>query len=251
MSLTLRVCGSAGVHPGPDQACSSYLVAAGETRLLMDVGNGSLTRLQQTVDVADLDAVLLSHTHPDHCVDLYGLYFARRFHPEGPTPLTVYAPAGSEAQLAGLLPESAQEGFRGLLRFVPVAAGDTVTVGALTVRLHEALHPVETVAARIEADGRTLAYSADTAPCDGVIAAARDADLFLCEATWREADGPHPEGVHCSGREAGELAERAGADRLLLTHIIPTVDSREIVAEATEATSAPVAAAADGLEVRV
>ena len=251
MPLSLGVCGSAGTHPGPGQACSGYLVAAGASRLLVDTGNGSLSQLQRWVDVADLDAVLLSHTHPDHCVDLYGLYYARRFHPADPAPLTVYAPAGAEAQLAALLPSDAREGFSQHLRFVPVAAGDTLVVGALTVRLHAAVHPVETLAARIIADGRVLAYSGDTHGGDDVAAAAAAADLFVCDATWLAADGPHPEGLHCTGAEAGALAEQAGARRLLVTHVNPRLDRDAMAAEAAEHTTAEVTAAEDGLWVAV
>lgn len=256
MSLTLHVCGSAGTYPGPGRACSGYLVTdtgAGETqrptRLLLDCGNGSLANVQRVCDLADLDAVFISHLHPDHCVDLFGLYYALRYHPAGEQQITVYAPAGAEAALLPLLGAEAATHFGEVCRFHTVAAGDTFSVGGLDVRLAAANHPVETMAARIEAGGQTIAYSADTHVAEDVVTAARGADLFACDATWLDRAGPHPTGVHCTGQEAGRMAAEAGAARLLVTHVAPVNSSAEVAAEAAGTYDGEIVIAEDGLEV--
>src|SRR5918992_4308258 len=123
--LRLTVLGSAGTHLSRDRACSSYLVEADGYRLLMDCGNGSLMRLQQRLDVADVDALLISHLHADHFADIYSLYYARRFHQGGESPLPVYAPAGAEGFISQLLPEP---GFGGVCRFHDCCPGDRVQI---------------------------------------------------------------------------------------------------------------------------
>ena len=95
-------------------------------------------------------------------------------------------------------------------------------------------HPIECHGLRIEAAGKVLAYSGDTAVCDALVEVARDADLFLCEASWPSTPTPPP-GIHLTGREAGQHATLAGAKRLLLTHVMPFHDPQAMMAEAKEA----------------
>lgn len=241
--LTLTVLGCAGTHPGPARACSSYLVEYDGYRLLLDCGNGSLANLQQRIDVSAVDALLISHLHPDHFADLYGLYYARRFHTDGPLPLPVYAPAGAGAFIGQLL-DSTDE-FHAVCRFTAGAAGDTLALGPLTVRLFPSSHPVETLASRVEADGRVLAYSGDSGPTPALADCARDADLLLCDATWLESAGPHPEGVHMTGAQAGALAAAANAAALMVTHVYPTTDRDRVAAEAAGAFDGTVLVARD------
>lgn len=228
--MRLHVFGSSGTRPGAGRACSSYLVEHDGYRLLLDCGNGSLANLEQRLDVAQVDAVLLSHLHPDHFADLYGLYYALRFHPAGPRSLPVHAPAGAGDFVAQLL--HSDERFREHLQFRERAAGDEFDLGGLRVRLYAARHPIEALATRLEADGTVLCYTGDTGASAEIVEAARDADLLLCDATWLERDGPHPEGVHMTGAEAGTHASAAGVAALMVTHVYPTVDPDDVAAEA-------------------
>ncbi len=243
MTLALTVLGCSGTHPGPQRMCSSYLVEHDGYRLLVDCGNGSLSNLTRRCDVADVDAVVLSHLHPDHFADLYGLYYALRFHRDGARAVPVYAPAGAPAFIGRLLDDL--DTFTATCRFTPAQAGDVLRLGPLTVRLFAAAHPVDTLALRIEAAGTVLAYSADSAPTPALSDAARDADLFLCDATWLERQRPLPSAVHMTAEEAGRQAGDAGAKRLVLTHLWPTNDPAESAAEAARAYVGAVTVAAD------
>lgn len=249
MTLTLTVIGCAGTNPSRDRVCSSYLVAADGYRLLLDCGHGALHRLQSVVDVSELDAVLISHLHADHFADLYGLNYALRFHPDQPPPVPVYAPAGAREFIGQLLPEESLERMGTTLDFRVAAAGDRLTLGPLTVELFRANHPIETLASRITAGRQVLAYTADTAPTDDLLPCARDADLLLADCTWSEAQRPLPEGVHCTGLEAGRLAAAADARRLLVTHVSPYNDPAAIAAEAAQAYSEEILVAADLQEI--
>lgn len=249
MGVSLTVCGSAGTHPGPARSCSSYLVHAGDDRLVLDLGNGSLRNLMQRCDVADLDAVILSHLHPDHCVDIYGLYYALRFHPSGSGSVDVYGPSGGGSHLAQILGDPSEPSFYEILRFRDAAAGDVFEVGAMTVRLFAAEHPVTTIASRIEVDGKVLAFTGDSAPTTRLVECAQGADVLLADATWQESDRPLPAGIHMTGREAGDLAAAAGVTRLVLTHILPTNDPAVTAAEAAEAFDGEILLATDLLEL--
>lgn len=230
MGPTLTVIGCSGTHPGAGQACASYLVEQDGYRLLLDCGNGALANLQQRIDVSSVDALLISHLHPDHFADVYGLYYALRFHPEGPLALPVYAPQGAEEFIGQLMRNDGD--FGRVCRFTQATAGDRLALGPLEVELFAANHPVETLASRISAGGRVLAYSGDSGPTPALVDCARDADLFVCDATWLERDGPHPEGVHMTGAQAGSHAAAAGARALLVTHVYPRTDRDEVAAEA-------------------
>lgn len=246
---SVTVLGSAGTHVGPARACSSYLVEALGVRLLLDCGNGSLANLQQRCDVADVDALVISHLHPDHFADIYSLYYALRFHPRGEQSLTVYAPAGSRAHLAQLLTSDSAPTFGSILDFHEVAAGDRLQIGPATVDLHAADHPVETLASRVEVDGRTVAFTADSGYTERLIPCAQGADLLVCDATWLERERPLPEGIHMTGAQAGRLAAEAEVTTLVLTHILPTTDPDETASEAAQAFDGRIHVAHDLMEL--
>ncbi len=243
--MRLTVLGSAGTHPSADRMCACYLVEHDGFRLLLDCGNGALSNLQKVLPVAELDAVLISHLHPDHFADVYGLYYALRFFPGGPASVPLVGPEGTQEFINRLLPPESSATFAARLPLTVAAAGDTLTLGPFTVTLFPAVHPIETLASRIEAGGRVLAYTGDTAPGDALVACARGADLLLADASWREADRPHPEGVHMTGAEAGRLAAAAGAARLMCTHVYPTNDAEEMAEEARGAFGGEVLVAHD------
>lgn len=247
MTLQLTVLGCAGTHTGPERMCSSYLVSSDGYRLLLDCGNGSLSNLQRCCDVSDIDAIVISHLHPDHFADLYGLYYALRFHDDGPLSVPLYAPQGAFQFAAQLL--DSPDVFAQTFQFSVAKAGDVLDLGPLTVTLHEANHPVESLASRVEAGGRVLTYTADSAPATALIHAARDADLLLADSTWLERQRPLPTGVHMTGLEAGQLAAAAAVKRLLVTHVYPSTDPAEVAAEAALAYTGPIEAAYDLQEI--
>lgn len=223
--------------------CSSYLVEVDGYRLLLDCGNGSLSNLQRRTDVSAVDAIIISHLHPDHFADLYGLYYALRFHPDGPRSVPVYAPKGAW-EFASQLLDSADT-FAETCRFEVATAGDVLQLGPLHVTLFAANHPVETLASRVEGGGRVLAYTGDSAPSENLHHAARDADLLLADATWLERERPLPVGVHMTGHEAGRTAAEANAQRLMVTHVFPSNDPADTAAEAARAYDGEILTATD------
>ena len=214
--MRLTVLGCAGSFPGPDAACSAYLVEADGFRLMLDFGTGSLSSLQRYASLTSVDAILLSHLHLDHMVDACLYIVVRRYAPEGPYPvLPVYGPSGVASRLAAVYGEGALDD---VYRCQELSPG-TFDLGPFQVTVERVNHPVETYGVRLEHGGRVLAYSADTAPCDALQRLAHNADLFLCEASYNDGDDNPPD-LHLTGRDAGEAAAKAGAARLLLTHLV-------------------------------
>lgn len=249
MSATLTVCGSAGTAIGPGRACSGYLLTAGDTRIMLDCGNGSLANLQLRCGVTDLDAVVLSHCHPDHFADLYCLYYALRFHPDGTQTVPVHAPAGAEEFIVQLLGGDSQHTFGDVCRFGVTAAGDKLEIGPFALEFHEANHPVEALATRIVVGDKIVAYSGDSHVTPALVECARGADLFVCDATWLERQRPLPDGVHMTGLEAGRLAAEAGVATLLLTHVFPSNDPADVAAEASRVFDGEILVARDLQEI--
>ena len=231
--MQITVLGCAGTFPGPDSPCSGYLVEHDGYRLIVDLGAGALGQLQRHCDLLEVDAVYVTHLHADHCIDLVAYSYARRYHPAGiPPRLPVYGPAGMAARICASYDTPPTEDLIGVFDFHERGPG-VVQIGPFTVTAGIVVHPIECHALRIEAAGRVLTYSGDTANCDALIELARQADVFLCEASW-PSDPEPPPGLHLTGREAGLHATQAGAKRLLLTHLMPFHDPAVILAEAQE-----------------
>ncbi|HLG93124.1 MAG TPA: MBL fold metallo-hydrolase, partial [Acidimicrobiales bacterium] len=213
---------------------SGYLVVGGGRTLLVDAGSGTLAELQRHVRLEDVDAVVLSHEHPDHWSDLEGLWVAR-WH-LGLPPLPVYAPPGLRGRVYH---SSGPE-----LSWVEVEAGDRVELGGLSVSFSATDHGPPTLAMRLDCGGASIGYSADTGPGWSLEALGPGLDLALCEATYTsKEEGSLP---HLSARQAGASARSAGAGELVLTHRWPTVGADEVFEEGSEAFGRPVLQAAVG-----
>lgn len=197
---------------------------------MIDCGTGAVGALQRADALLDVDAVLLSHLHADHCLDLVAWYYTRYYHPDGPRPtVPVYGPQGSAERIAKAF-DDVPMGLSSTYDWRLAKAGH-MEIGPFDIELAAMRHPIESLGMRIIADGKTFAYSSDTAECEALPAIARDADFLLSEASWQH-DCPHPDGVHMSGIEAAQMANRAGAGRLLLTHVVPWCSRDAILAEA-------------------
>ena len=258
--MRLTVVGCSGSMAGPRSPASSYLVSAEDPQgrtwnVLLDLGSGAFGPLQDVLEPSTLDGVAITHLHPDHYIDLCGLYVYLRYHPEH----------GQEAR--GECWRMPVRGPRGTDERVTVAFGlgetdrlccfDLATwdepwrVGPLSFEPFAVEHPVEAYALRVtgpsDAHGGpvTITYSGDTDACDGILAAADDADLLLVEAAFQE-DRDEARGIHLTGRRAGQVATAARARRVVLTHLQPWTDPAVILTEAQETYGGPVEVARPG-----
>ena len=241
--------GCSGSYPGPDSPASCYLVEqedeAGRTwRVLLDVGSGAIGALQRYADPLEVDGVFVSHLHPDHCADLCGYYVLRAYHPDGARPsVPVWGPEGTAERMAAAYGLPADPGMTEVFDFRD--HGGPVELGPFTVEAVPVVHPVPAFGFRVRAGGRTIAYSGDTGPCQGLDDLAAGADLLLAEASFRSGDANPPD-LHLTGADCGAAAARGAAQRLVLTHVPPWFDPAWAVAEAKEQFSGEIDLAASG-----
>ena len=214
MPLTVTVLGASGSYPGAGGACSGYLLRGGGVVVWLDAGSGTLANLQRHVRLEDVDAVVLSHEHPDHWSDVEGFRVACTYVVER-VGVPVYGTAGVGEELSPDLEP--------VLDWHAVGDGDQVEIGALRLSFSRTDHPPETLAVRVDAGGRSLAYSADTGPGWSFEALGPRVDLALCEATYLAGQEGKP-GGHLSAHQAGAMARESGVGRLVLTHLWPVVD---------------------------
>jgi ribonuclease BN (tRNA processing enzyme) len=227
--MKLTVLGCSGSFPSARSPASSYLLEHDGHRIVLDLGSGALGALARHADPYAVDAVLLSHLHPDHCADLAGYYVMRRYRPEGAAPaLPVRGPAGAAERFGQLYGPRQSSDDQPDFDFVDHA--DTYQVGPFEITTRRVVHPVTAYALRVSAGGRTLVYSGDTGACDALVELSRGADLALYEASFVGTD--NPPGLHLTGWEAGEHATRAGIGRLALTHLVAWYDPEQVRAEA-------------------
>jgi ribonuclease BN (tRNA processing enzyme) len=239
--MRLTVVGCSGSLPGPGSPASCYLVEHDGFRVVVDLGSGAIGPLQRHVGLDAVDAVLISHLHVDHVVDLCSYYVARRYAPGGPLPpLQVVAPAGTREQLAsayGTSPECLD------LVFSFETHAWTADLGPFRLTTARVAHPVEAYGLRLDADGGSITYSGDTGPCDSLVDLARGTDLLLAEASFVDGEENPPE-VHLTGSQAGAAAAAAGAGQLVVTHVPPWHQVQRALDEAATTFSGPVTAAA-------
>ena len=246
MSLKLTVLGSCGGYPRAGRACSGYLLESGGESLVLDMGMGVMSNMLQHVSFESLGGVALTHLHPDHFVDLYALYTARRFSLAAWPPLTVVVPPGAKEAIEVTLSGKTRQEFFEYLRFVDADEVEPLGVGCFHIESRPANHSVPAVSMKVTAGGRSICYTGDTDRSDHLQGLALGVDLFLCESTFT-SELPAKVPGHLNASEAGQAAEEAGAGRLVVTHVWPTLDEERAVSDAAGRFGGTVEAAVEGM----
>ncbi|MGN6608572.1 MAG: MBL fold metallo-hydrolase [Jatrophihabitans sp.] len=247
--MKLTVLGCSGSMPGPDSPASGYLLEAEGFRLVLDMGHGTFGALQRYVQPADVDAIVVTHLHADHCIDLTAYVVALRYGGDGfrcagpDQRIPLIGPAGTHDRLAAAYDPLARKlGLNELFQFSTPVAGE---LGPFTVSYAPMNHPTPTHGIRVTHGGRSLVYSGDTGESAELVELAEGADVLLCEASVGADEVLVPD-LHLSGRMAGEHAEKAGVERLIVTHVPPWLTRDEQVEQAASAFGGVIEAATPG-----
>lgn len=262
--MKLTIVGMSGSFGGPASPASSYLIQATDTNgrlwsMVFDLGAGAFGALQNYVDPFEVDALAISHLHPDHCSDLSGYYVYYKYHPVNGTQyvprkaIPSLAPSGAAYRFACAYGLEPGEDMSNEFEHVELADGLHYSIGPFDVEAFAVNHPIEAYGFRItgpsEADPSkkvVIAYSGDTDDCAGVRKLAQDADLFLAEAAFVEGRDDNIPSMHLTGKRAGAIAREHNAARLVLTHIPPWNDPAITLNEAREQFSDPLEVAQTG-----
>lgn len=226
--MRLTILGMNGPFPAPGGATSGYFLTAGEASVALDLGSGTLARLTALTPPEELNALLLSHWHYDHCSDVLPLIYRMEAHvASGGAPLNVYAPMDEHSPVR----EAVQASAAFTLHDVAPHSEFCIANSAFRISASPARHPVPALMVRLTDGARTLCYTGDTNTVDGLTDFARGADLLLADglfpaAAWAEGK-PHLSAAHCA-----RLAQEAGAKQLVITHLSPMIDPETLLKEA-------------------
>ncbi len=245
--MLFTVLGGSGAFPQPGVGCSGYLLDADGYRLLVDPGYATVGELMRLMPAAAVDAVYVSHAHPDHCADLNPLLRARALLDQPADPLPLYAPPGAlDAVLALDRPGMLAAAYE-LREF---AIGDSFRIGPLRVETRELPHFVPNAAARFAGDReQSVVYTGDGGPSGELVDLAAGADLLVAEATYLEPTPDDP--LLCDAGAAARQATGAGVGRLMLTHLWPGNDPDLAVQAAAAEYSGPLDLAQPGLVIEL
>ena len=259
--MRLTVLGKSPSWQDAGGACSGYLIEDEGAAVVLDCGNGAFSKLRRFRDYTRVDAVLISHLHADHFLDLVPYAYALSYAPrQQSVPVDRWPGTDSPARPLLLAPPGARDTFRRVVgawgnedlietafRLEEYAATDEPRVGPLRFSFHAVPHFTETFAVAVESErgGGRLLYGADSSPTDELVSFARDADLLLIEATLPRPERDGNRG-HLTPREAGEHAESARAKRVVLTLISDELDALWARQEASNAFGGPVEVAVEG-----
>ncbi|MGI9624657.1 MAG: MBL fold metallo-hydrolase [Acidimicrobiales bacterium] len=237
--LSVTILGASGSYAGPGGACTGLLVRSPAANVWLDAGPGTLANLQEHVGLRELSAIVLTHEHPDHWLELPVVYAAVR-HYEHRKPVPVYGTAGTLA-LAETMCPALPEAFDWRL----IEDRDTASIGDQEWHWSRTDHYVETMASRVDVGESSFVFTADTGPKWDITQLGTGFDLLVSESTFLSSN--EPEGIlHLSARQAGSIASEAGARRLILSHLAPGEEPAAHAAEAEAAYGAPVDIAAIG-----
>jgi ribonuclease BN (tRNA processing enzyme) len=252
-SVRITVLGKSPAWQDADGACSGYLVQEDGSCLLVDCGNGVFSKLRRFHEYVDVDAVVITHLHADHFLDLVPYASALTYSPrqavdEPARPRLLVPEGGGEAlrrvcDACGMLEEHVERAFA-VTEYAPT---DVIDVGTMRVRFHRVPHYLPTCAVDVASanGGGRFTYGADSAPNDELVQFADGTDLLMIEATLPRPEHNAPRG-HLTPAEAGEHGSKARVRRLVLTHISDELDEQWAQAEAEKAFGGPVDVAHEG-----
>ena len=243
-AVRLHVIGASGTFPTPGRPAAGYLIEQGATRVWCDAGPGTFMGLPVDPDL--VDAVVLSHQHPDHCADIFAAFHAWTYRPDPRRGVPLYAPEAVLERISEFLEKGPGSELYETFELHPVWTGDVVRFGEMEVTFQEMDHSVPTVGMRWMASSRSLFYTADTGPGGSWRKAAQGVDVMLSEASLQGERQDSDFLQHLTATEAGAIAREVGAQRLVLTHIPPYFDPARSVHEAEVAFDRPVVLAVPG-----
>ncbi|WP_134687106.1 MBL fold metallo-hydrolase [Brevibacillus migulae] len=246
--MRITILGCQSPYPGPDGATAGYLVQTATTNLLLDCGSGVISQLGKELPIYKLDAVVLSHYHHDHIADVGVLQYGIMVHQnvkdrDANHPVPIYGPAEPADRAESLT-------YRDATRFFPVDEHSHIEIGDMKLSFLRTEHDVPCYAVRIEANGKTFVYGADSGPTTKWEPFARQADLFICEGTFlRKYYTPKELNGHLTVELAAQAGQQLQVKKLVITHLFHAYKEEDILEEAKSYTYGECLVAKEGMQI--
>ncbi|HHV13479.1 MAG TPA: MBL fold metallo-hydrolase [Clostridiales bacterium] len=225
--MKLTVLGNNGTYPIKNGACSSFLLEADAIKILIDMGNGSLAKLQNICDLSEINVIIISHLHFDHFADLFPFKYAvetKKAFGDNIGKVKLYIPKVPQWIYSEI---SSNDVFS----IYYIQDGLTEIMNNIGLHFFKVNHSIDSYAVRVTYENKIFTYSSDSSFCDSLMHAADSADLFLCESTLL-SNMKHLPGIHMTAFEAGVLAKKAKVKKLLLTHLFDAESGEDYIKEA-------------------
>lgn len=253
MSMKVVVLGSSASMPAAGDACSGYLVQCGDTNVLLDCGTGVISALQKHIALTDLTAIVITHFHPDHFIDLVPLRYGLRYGPGESIRPRVFLPPHGIAYLnqVGMGLRNSENYFEQAYDLEEYEPEGTLTFGDLNLSFCRTTHDIPTWAISVTDGEHTFAYTADTQESAELVEFFSGADVLLSESTYPSTLANLPSGNHLTSKQACELATHAGVGHLVLSHFWPGIDRQEFLADAATTFQGPISLAESGSAIAV
>lgn len=242
-ALKLTIVGCWGGYPKVNEASTGYLLEHDGYKLMIDFGSGILSKLQNFVQPEELDALVLSHYHPDHVADIGVLQHARLiqgFLGKKSPQLPIYGHTQDKQEFSKLT-------YKNITKGVAYDPKKKLEVGPFSITFLSAVHPIPCYAMRIEAGGKSLVYTGDTSYKEEFVSFASGADLLLSECNFYGSQDGKGAG-HMNSLDNGRLANGAGVKQLVLTHLPHYGELDQLVSEAATEFAGPISLAKEGME---
>jgi len=235
-------------YPTATESCSGFLLQAGGANVLVDVGGGILGPLQHLIRLEDLHAIWISHLHADHFGDMPLLYYAFAFAERPLRKIPVLGPVGWATRVEAFVRSASDHHMKDYFQVVELKDRGIAEIGDLRIQAHAVEHGVAAFGMTARYGERRLAYSGDTGPCDNLVALAKGARVLVAECFASEIEIPS---VHLSPEDAGLTASHAGVQRLVLSHLAPSLDPEEALERAARTFSGPIEVAFPGMSIEI
>jgi ribonuclease BN (tRNA processing enzyme) len=246
VSMKITVIGFWGGYPAKNEASSGYLLEYGDYRVLLDCGSGVLSELQNHMRPEELDAVVLSHYHPDHVADVgvlqHALLIQQMLSGQKKT-VPIYGHALDELEFKKLT-------YKEITKGIAYSSDEPIQIGPFTFSFMRTKHPVPCFAMRIEVAGHKLIYTGDSAYAEELVDFSKNANILLCESNFY-SDMNGTDAGHMTARDAGIIAKKANAQLLILTHLPHYGDHQQLKQEAAEIFKREIALARSRLEFQL
>ncbi|MBE0446759.1 MAG: MBL fold metallo-hydrolase [Actinobacteria bacterium] len=243
--MELITLGTSAAYPTVNRACSGYLIRNNGTGILVDAGSGVTRNLMRWISPLLLDAIIISHLHQDHFIDLYPLYYFLVFHRAWNLPLDVYAPEGAQDFILRIFSPGSENGLDAVYNFKPLKHRGFFKIGDIECQSIGVRHGLPGFGVRISGR-RLISYSSDTGFDEVLYDIASGSDVFICEATMQQEQ---KDLLHLTAAQAGSIAREAGVKKLVLTHIWPDFEPVESLRMAAEQYDGPIIIAEDNMQI--